>query len=113
MLACSLSNVARSHLAVASELRIIGSRCGPFPPALELLKSGLDLTPLITATFPLKEVQEALTLASTKGTMKVRCAAHTPHCAVVVIVLSPLSNIRMCVLRDHRAWQVQLRVSDD
>jgi threonine dehydrogenase-like Zn-dependent dehydrogenase len=57
---------------VVDELRIIGSRCGPFPPALELLASGLDLTNLITATYPLSEVGEAIKKAGTKGTMKVQ-----------------------------------------
>jgi len=57
---------------VVDELKIIGSRCGPFPPALELLASGLDLTPLITATFPLESVDEALNKARTKGTIKVQ-----------------------------------------
>ena len=57
---------------VVDELKIIGSRCGPFPPALELLASGLDLTPLITATYPLSEVGEALKHAATKGTMKIQ-----------------------------------------
>lgn len=57
---------------VVDELRIIGSRCGPFPPALELLATGLDLTKLITATYPLSEVAEAIKKAGTKGTMKVQ-----------------------------------------
>ena len=57
---------------VVDELKIIGSRCGPFPPALELLASGLDLTPLITATFPLTEASAAVAKAATKGTIKVQ-----------------------------------------
>ena len=62
---------------VVDELRIIGSRCGPFPPALALLEAGLDLTPLITATYPLDQAAEAVKHAGTKGTMKVqiRCCA--------------------------------------
>ena len=61
---------------VVDELKIIGSRCGPFPPALELLASGLDLTPLITATFPLTEASAAVAKAATKGTMKVQIRVH-------------------------------------
>jgi len=62
---------------VIDELRVIGSRCGPFEPALGLLASGLDLTPLIEATFPLEEVAAAVAKAGTKGTMKVqlRCSS--------------------------------------
>jgi len=61
---------------VIDELRVVGSRCGPFEPALALLADGLDLTPLIEATFPLEEVGAAVARAGTKGTMKVqlRCS---------------------------------------
>ncbi len=61
---------------VVDELKIIGSRCGPFPPALELMASGLDLTPLITATFPLSEAAAAVAKAATKGTIKVQIRVH-------------------------------------
>ena len=37
---------------------------------MKLLEEGLDLTPLITATFPLAEAEAALSLARTKGTIK-------------------------------------------
>ena len=57
---------------VVDELKIVGSRCGPFPPALALMASGLDLTPLITATYPLEKAVEAVEKARTKGTMKVQ-----------------------------------------
>jgi len=57
---------------VVDELRVVGSRCGPFAPALELLASGLDLAPLISATFPLDQVDAAVAMAGTKGTMKVQ-----------------------------------------
>ncbi|KAJ8609553.1 hypothetical protein CTAYLR_006028 [Chrysophaeum taylorii] len=57
---------------VIDELRVIGSRCGPFEPALELLNQGLDLTPLISATFPLEQAEEAVKKAAEKGTIKVQ-----------------------------------------
>jgi len=57
---------------VVDELKIIGSRCGPFPPALALMASGLDLTPLITATYTLDQAAEAVEKAKTKGTIKVQ-----------------------------------------
>lgn len=57
---------------VIDELRVVGSRCGPFDTAMKLLEEGLDLTPLITATFPLAEAEAALALARTKGTIKVQ-----------------------------------------
>ena len=57
---------------VVDELRTIGSRCGPFPPAMALLEAGLDLTPLITATFPLAQADEAVSRAQQKGCIKVQ-----------------------------------------
>jgi len=57
---------------VVDELRVVGSRCGPFPPALELMAAGLDLTPLISATYPLEEAMAAVEKARTKGTLKVQ-----------------------------------------
>jgi len=57
---------------VIDELRVVGSRCGPFEPALELMANGLDLTGLITATYSLDQAAEAVARAGTKGTMKVQ-----------------------------------------
>ena len=64
---------------VVDELRIMGSRCGPFEPALALLADGLDLTPLITATYPLSETEAAVAKAGTKGTMKVQLRVSECH----------------------------------
>ena len=36
------------------------------------MASGLDLTPLISATYPLEKAMEAIEFARTKGTMKVQ-----------------------------------------
>mmetsp|Transcript_1917 Transcript_1917/g.7382 ORF Transcript_1917/g.7382 Transcript_1917/m.7382 type:complete len:322 (+) Transcript_1917:254-1219(+) len=65
---------------VIDELRVVGSRCGPFEPALELLRT-LDLTPLVSATFPLAEAAAAVRRAGEKGTMKVQiiCAEEEPE----------------------------------
>lgn len=74
---CAAGTAFNTAPFVVDELKVIGSRCGPFEPALDLLAKGLDLTPLISATFPLAEVAEAVELAKRKGTMKVqiRCCA--------------------------------------
>jgi alcohol dehydrogenase len=57
---------------VVKELTIIGSRCGPFAPALALLRSGrIDPLPLISRIFPLKEAAEAIRYAQRPGVMKV------------------------------------------
>jgi threonine dehydrogenase-like Zn-dependent dehydrogenase len=57
---------------VVDEITIVGSRCGPFAPALRLLERGeVDPTPLIAARFPLSRALEAMEVAARPGTMKV------------------------------------------
>ena len=49
---------------VVKELTVIGSRCGPFPQALALLRSGrVDPRPLISRVFPLKDATQAVRYA--------------------------------------------------
>lgn len=51
---------------VVDEVTIIGSRCGPFAEALELLASGtVNVAPLVTAVHPLKEWHQAFDAART------------------------------------------------
>jgi alcohol dehydrogenase len=57
---------------VVDEVTLVGSRCGPFAPALRLLAAGLvDPTPLITARLPLDAGLEALERAAAPGGLKV------------------------------------------
>jgi threonine dehydrogenase-like Zn-dependent dehydrogenase len=57
---------------VVKELTVVGSRCGPFPKAIALLRSGkVDPRPLITRTFPLHDAQKAIAFAQKPGVMKV------------------------------------------
>lgn len=57
---------------VVKELTVVGSRCGPFPRALESLRSGkVDPRPLITRVFPLENTAEAVRYAQRPGVMKV------------------------------------------
>jgi alcohol dehydrogenase len=57
---------------VVKELRVIGSRCGPFPRALALLRSGkVDPRPLVSRVFPLKDAAKAIRYAQRPGVMKV------------------------------------------
>lgn len=59
-------------LAVVDEITVIGSRCGPFPPALRLLEQRLvDVAPLIHATYPLAEGLAAFERAVAPGVLKV------------------------------------------
>jgi threonine dehydrogenase-like Zn-dependent dehydrogenase len=57
---------------VVKEIILIGSRCGPFPAALALLRSGrVDPRPLISRVFPLKDAAEAIRYAQQPGVIKV------------------------------------------
>jgi threonine dehydrogenase-like Zn-dependent dehydrogenase len=54
------------------EIRVIGSRCGPFDAALRLLKSGLvDVESLIESRYNLDHALAAIDDAGTKGALKV------------------------------------------
>jgi len=57
---------------VIHELHVIGSRCGPFPPALLALETNaIDVRSLIHARFPLARAEEALRMAAEPGVLKV------------------------------------------
>jgi threonine dehydrogenase-like Zn-dependent dehydrogenase len=57
---------------VVDEITLIGSRCGPFAPALELLATGkVEVQSLIHAYYPLSQGLEAFEKAKTKGVLKV------------------------------------------
>lgn len=58
--------------AVINEITIVGSRCGPFPPALRLLAEGRVRTEeLISATYPLADALAAFSAAAQPGALKV------------------------------------------
>lgn len=57
---------------VVDEITLIGSRCGPFPPALELLANAkVDVEPLIHAHYPLSQGLSAFEEAQRRGVLKV------------------------------------------
>lgn len=57
---------------VIDEITVVGSRCGPFEPALRLLASGaVDPRHLITARFPLRDGVAAMARAAEPGALKV------------------------------------------
>jgi len=57
---------------VVNEISVIGSRCGRFGPALELLRTGaVDLESLISEEFALAEGVRAMERAADPGVMKV------------------------------------------
>lgn len=57
---------------VVDELTLVGSRCGPFAPALQALAHGrVRVTPLISAHYPLAQAEAAMHHAMQAGVMKV------------------------------------------
>lgn len=57
---------------VVDEIRIQGSRCGPFPPALRALSRGMiDVKSLISATYSLNDGLQAFAKAAEHGVLKV------------------------------------------
>jgi threonine dehydrogenase-like Zn-dependent dehydrogenase len=57
---------------VIHEISVIGSRCGPFAPALRLLGSGMiDVEPLIHSRFSMTDGIKAIEQAAQPGTLKV------------------------------------------
>lgn len=57
---------------VVNEITVVGSRCGRFEPALDLLASRrVDVTPLLSSVFPLSSSARALREASRPGALKV------------------------------------------
>jgi threonine dehydrogenase-like Zn-dependent dehydrogenase len=61
---------------VINEIRVVGSRCGPFVPALRALERGtIDVRSLVAAYYPLGEAAAAFEHAARPGTLKVllRC----------------------------------------
>lgn len=62
------------HMApfVIDEIKLIGSRCGPFAAAIELLRSrAISVEPLLTATYPLEAAATAFEHAVRKDALKV------------------------------------------
>lgn len=57
---------------VVNEITLMGSRCGPFAPALRLLETGKIRTEgLVEAVYPLEAGLEAFAQAQKRGTLKV------------------------------------------
>lgn len=57
---------------VINELSVVGSRCGPFKPAIEAIASGaIDPSPLVEATYGVDEAVAAFEHAGRKGALKV------------------------------------------
>jgi threonine dehydrogenase-like Zn-dependent dehydrogenase len=57
---------------VINEITVVGSRCGPFEPALKALADGsVRVAEMITKVFPMEQALEAFDVASRPETLKV------------------------------------------
>jgi threonine dehydrogenase-like Zn-dependent dehydrogenase len=57
---------------IVNEIKLQGSRCGRFEPALELLRTNkLNLDPMISGILPLREAAKAFERAASKSVLKV------------------------------------------
>ncbi|MBN1272171.1 MAG: alcohol dehydrogenase catalytic domain-containing protein [Candidatus Aminicenantes bacterium] len=57
---------------VVDEIRLVGSRCGPFPPAISLLeKKAVEVKEMIDGTFSLEEAEKAFAEAQKPGVLKI------------------------------------------
>src|SRR6202012_5375848 len=57
---------------VINEIKLVGSRCGSFAPALRAMAAGsVDVTSLISARVPLRDAERGLRMAAQPGMMKV------------------------------------------
>ncbi|HYM09836.1 MAG TPA: alcohol dehydrogenase catalytic domain-containing protein [Bryobacterales bacterium] len=64
---------------VVNEITLVGSRCGLFPPALELLASGrIHVAEMISDSFPLEQAPAAFRRAQQKGVLKVLLCDNRP-----------------------------------
>ncbi len=63
---------ANFSAVVVDEVTLIGSRCGPFEPALKLLSEGqVDPLPLVEAVYPLEQGLAAFEQAGLTGVLKI------------------------------------------
>ena len=57
---------------VINEVTVVGSRCGPFEPALKALADGsIHVAEMVSGIFPLEQALEAFEFASSPGALKV------------------------------------------
>jgi threonine dehydrogenase-like Zn-dependent dehydrogenase len=57
---------------IVDEITLVGSRCGRFAPAIDLLRNQqVNVEPLLAAEYPLAAAEEAFRQAAAKNILKV------------------------------------------
>lgn len=67
----SENNSIDLNSVVVNEITIIGSRCGLFSPALDYLKTGVDLSPFISGIYPIEQGIAAFEAAQKSENLKI------------------------------------------
>jgi len=71
------TTIAQKHTVslapiVIDEVRVVGSRCGPFRPAIDALaRRSIDVRPLIGGEYSINQAEEAFRAAGTRGAKKI------------------------------------------
>jgi threonine dehydrogenase-like Zn-dependent dehydrogenase len=81
VLKTTVAQAAPVNLApvVINEITVVGSRCGPFPPALEALASGtIRVGPLLSGVFPLSRGVDAMVAAEEPPNLKIALDLRNP-----------------------------------
>jgi threonine dehydrogenase-like Zn-dependent dehydrogenase len=76
--AVAKTDISSDALALAARkgVEVIGSRCGPFPPALAALAAKrVKVAKFLAATFPLARAEDAIAYAKQRGVLKVQLNA--------------------------------------
>jgi threonine dehydrogenase-like Zn-dependent dehydrogenase len=74
VLKTTVADVHKVSLAplVINEITVVGSRCGPFAPALDALRErSVSVAPLIEKIYPLSQGVEAVAHAGSPGARKI------------------------------------------
>ncbi|MGV2334416.1 MAG UNVERIFIED_CONTAM: zinc-binding dehydrogenase [Planctomycetaceae bacterium] len=81
VLKTTVADTQSLHMApfVIDEITLLGSRCGPFAPALRMLEAGdVQVQPLISARYPLEQALKAFEQACRKDVLKVLLEVNSP-----------------------------------
>lgn len=69
---CAQGNALNLAPIVVNEINVLGSRCGPFPEAINALaRQAVDVRSMISRTFPVEQILEAVEAAQNPQNVKI------------------------------------------
>ena len=76
---CAEAGTVNLAPVVINEIRIVGSRCGPFPEAIDALaRKAIDVQSMITRVLPIDRALDAFAAADQPGARKVMLKLKSP-----------------------------------